>query len=331
MEFVVEGRRLIFLTGVNCNFDGDHPAPNSFGEFLFERQLLSKSASPSIDKLVCIDYSPSVAGEISRLGLSPKECTLVLMEPSVVLPANYARSRHRQFGRIITVGGPVSGGSPSVHWPLLWPLASKLREFQATQRVNRVVLIHGNKISFIKGERYSLRRRSIHAIGTLDLFGTNWDSSIASRSLIAIKSFAQAVLSFKLPSLSGLSLWFQEYPFSKGPVEDKIGTMAKYKYALVIENSGEYMSEKLMESLFAGCIPIYVGPDPEKYGIPEGLVLRADPNLASILKGLKEAEGWDINQFQSKLSEFLSSDATRNLWDHRRVYERFLLKIQRST
>ena len=326
----MEAKKLIFLTGVNSNLKGYEPAPNSFGGFLLARQLLTTSVDPRTEKLVCIDYSPSVAMEIKKLGLSPENCTLVHMEPSVVLPANYSGSRKRQFGTVITVGGIRSQVSSSVHWPLLWPSASDLEKLNASERAERVVVINGNKMSFIKGELYSLRRKAIKSVGNLDLFGTQWDSKFASRLIIAFKSFAQAVLSLKLPRLSGLDLWFQGYPKSKGPVDDKQKTMSEYKYALVIENSAEYMSEKLMESLFAGCIPIYVGPDPEEFGIPRELVIRAQPTLHSIQEALLEANRWDKNEFQTKLRAFLGSSDARDQWDHTRVYERLLEKIQNS-
>ena len=326
----MEAKKLIFLTGVNSNLKGHEPASNSFGGFLLERKLLTTSVDPRTEKLVCIDYSPSVAMEIKKLGLSPENCTLVHMEPSVVLPANYSGSRKRQFGTVITVGGIRSQVSSSVHWPLLWPSASDLEKLNASERAERVVVINGNKMSFIKGELYSLRRKAIKSVGNLDLFGTQWDSNFASRLIIAFKSFAQAVLSLKLPRLSGLELWFQGYPKSKGPVGDKLKTMSEYKYALVIENSAEYMSEKLMESLFAGCIPVYVGPDPEEFGIPKDLVIRAQPSLHSIQEALFEAEGWNINEFHARLGAFLSSSEVRDLWDHLRVYERLLEKIQKS-
>lgn len=326
----MEAKKLILLTGVNSNLKGYEPAPGSFGGFLLERQLLSKAVDSRTEKLVCIDYSPSVGKEIKKLGLSPENCTLVHMEPSVVLPANFARSRKRQFGTVITVGGIRNQVSSSVHWPLLWPSASDLEKLHASERAERVVVINGNKMSFIKGELYSLRRTAIKSVGHLDLFGTQWDSKFATRLIIALKSFAQAVLSLKLPRLSGLNLWFQYYPRSKGPVDDKLKTMAHYKYALVIENSAEYMSEKLMESLFAGCIPIYVGPDPEEFGIPRELVIRAQPSLHSIQEALREANRWDMNEFQTKLRAFLGSSDVRDQWDHTRIYEWLLEKIQNS-
>ena len=328
MELVLETKKLIFLTGVNSNMKGLKPASNSFGEYLLDRGLLSVAADSSAKRLVCIDYTFSVSREIKKLGLGLEDCTLLRMEPSVVLPANFALSRRRQFGKVITVGGFSSQGTHSVHWPLVWPSAFELEKLHSTTRAERVIIINGNKMSFLKGELYSLRRRAIKTLKNLDLYGTQWDSNFASRLVIALKCFFQAILSLRLPRLSGLSLWFQVHSNSKGPVEDKLKTMAHYKYALVIENSAEYTSEKLMEALFAGCLPIYVGPDPELFGIPNELVIHAQPSLLSIQESLQAAKGWSTKDFHSKLTEFLGSPEVRDLWEQTRVYERLLKIIQ---
>jgi hypothetical protein len=183
-------------------------------------------------------------------------------------------------------------------------------------------------MSFMQGELYSLRREAIRAIENLDLYGTEWDSALLHRLFIATRSFAHAVLSLKVPSVSGIRLWFQSYPKSLGSVEDKLVTMSKYKYAVVIENSAEYMSEKLMEALFAGCIPIYVGPDPQEYGIPNNLVIWSKPNIDSICSSLAEATTWDFRDFHSRLEVFLGSSEVRDLWDFEKVYQKMLELIQ---
>lgn len=318
----------ISLVGVNS---GDLRAPQivgTFAEYLSKNDLLEKNEGSIQGHMICVDYSVQVGRRIRQLNIESANCSLVRMEPSVVLPANFARSRHSQFGKVVTVGGCDSRDSLSVPWPLLWPSVPELEKLRNTDRVERVVVINGNKMSFIRGELYSLRRKAIKAVSNLDLYGTQWDSKLASRLVIAAKSFTQAVLSLKIPRPSGLTLWFQNYPKSKGPVVHKLVTMAHYKYALVLENSAEYMSEKLMESLFAGCIPVYVGPDPETFGIPKDLVIRAQPNLRSIQEGLAVAENWNIDQFHSKLRVFLSSSEVRDFWDHKRVFEQILEEVQ---
>jgi hypothetical protein len=324
-------KALIRLTGVNSAIAGAGPARNSFAEFLARKGLLASSIEMNIRRIVCIDYSPKFGSEISHPVLDLNACTLVRMEPSVVLPANFSRSRSKQFGTEITVGGKPTGASSSVHWPLVFPTELERSAFLAAERSERVVLINGNKMSFVAGELYSLRRKSIRAFENLDLYGTEWDSTLLTRLFVAIRSLAHAALSLKVPSLNGINLWFQSYPKSKGPVKDKLATMSKYRYALVIENSTEYMSEKLMEALFAGCIPIYVGPDPQAYGIPDNLVIWTKPDIGSIRSSLADATNWDYLDFRSRLDLFVSSSATRELWDSENVYQKMLDMIQSAS
>jgi hypothetical protein len=331
MESNLEAKALIRVIGVNSSISNTGPSRNSFAEFLFERKLLAFGAEWGVSKLVCIDYSLNYRAVIVNSGLEPKSCTLVRMEPSVVLPANFSRLRRKQFGREITVGGRPTGKSDAVHWPLVFPSETEWTIFRKAERSERIVLINGNKMSFVKGELYSLRRKSINTLENLDLYGTEWDSRFSQRLFIAVRSLLHAALSLRLPIVSGISLWFQRYPKSKGPVEDKLATMSRYKYALVIENSAEYMSEKLMEALFAGCIPVYVGPNPEEFGVPKDLVIWTKPNTLAIKNSFAEAAGWNLEEFHARLAVFLSDRSTRELWDHDRVYQKMLDVIQANS
>lgn len=326
----MDSKELILLTGQNAGVTSQGPATNSFGHHLESNGLLTYASNKNFRHIVCIDYKPEVGKLIKHFSMDTSKCTLIRMEPSVVLPANFDRTRRMQFGKVISVGGQLSNSSLAVHWPLVFPPESELLSLQAAQRSDRAVLINGNKISFIEGELYSLRRMAIKALGNLDVYGTEWDSGTWTRLFIMLRSLAHTLLSLKLPRVSGISLWFQSYPNSKGPVTDKLKTMSAYRYALVIENSVEYMSEKLMEALFAGCIPIYIGPNPTFYGIPRGLVVCAEPNIDSIKNAFSRASNLDAAEFHTRLFEFLTASATRDLWDHKKVYGRILEEIQRE-
>lgn len=328
MEFILETKKLILLTGVNSGFSNGVPLKRTLAAFLANQGQLFSEPTVKADRLICIDYSSGAGRHIKQQALVAESCTLIRMEPSVVLPANFFKSRSKQFGEIITAGGKPSSLSRSVNWPLVFPSETEQTVLQSAERSERIVLINGNKMSFVGGELYSLRRKAIRSLENLDLYGTEWDSTLLHRLFIAIRSLAHAVLNLKVPSLSGITYWFQGYPKSKGTVEDKLATMSKYKYALVIENSPEYMSEKLMEALFAGCIPIYVGPDPRDYGIPKDLVIWTRPTVRAIETSLFEAASWNFYEFHSRLNTFLMSSTTRDLWDHERVYQRILDIIQ---
>jgi hypothetical protein len=324
MRPILETKGKIQLVGLNASTASPGSSSNSFSEFLQRKGLLAAHGELGVRKIVCINYSPKFKSQVNHSDINYHQRTLVRMEPSVVLPANFSRARRKQFGKVITVGGGTNPDSLTVRWPLVFPSETERGAIFLAERAERIVLINGNKISFIKGELYSLRRKAIRSIKNLDLYGTDWDSKSLPRLVIAIRSLSYAILNLRVPTLSGIALWFQNYSLSKGPVGDKLATMSKYKYALVVENSEEYMSEKLMEALFAGCIPIYVGPDPKEHGVPNSLVIWSKPNLKSIQSSLAEAATWDSKDFHSRLKVFLSSSETRDSWDSEKVYQKML-------
>jgi len=320
----LETKGKIQLVGLNASTASPGSSSNSLSEFLQRKGLLAMPDELDVRKIVCINYSPKFRSEVNHSDVDYHERTLVRMEPSVVLPANFSRSRRKQFGKVITVGGETNPDDLTVRWPLIFPSETSLAAIFSTERAERIVLINRNKISFVKGELYSLRRKAIRSIDNLDLYGTDWDSKSLPRLVIALRSLGYAILNFKVPALSGITLWFQNYRVSQGPAGDKLATMSKYRYALVVENSEEYMSEKLMEALFAGCIPIYVGPDPQEYGIPKDLVIWTRPTIQAIKTSLTEATNWNFEEFHSRLKEFLLSSETRDSWDSDNVYQKML-------
>jgi len=73
--------------------------------------------------------------------------------------------------------------------------------------------------------------------------------------------------------------------------KDKLKALSNYKVSLVIENSAEFVSEKLIESKRAGTIPFYIGPPVTLFGTPKELVAKAEPNIIGIQSALLKAHG----------------------------------------
>jgi alpha(1,3/1,4) fucosyltransferase len=61
----------------------------------------------------------------------------------------------------------------------------------------------------------------------------------------------------------------------RGPIADKLALLSSYRFGLAIENTRfpGYVSEKLFDCFFAGCIPVYDGaPDIHTYVPSEAFV-----------------------------------------------------------
>ncbi len=116
--------------------------------------------------------------------------------------------------------------------------------------------IAGNKFANHPDELYTKRVEFIrwfekNHISDFDLFGTQWDQyrfghSFVGRVLNRVKFLRTTDL----------------FPSYKGKVDSKNETMQNYKFAICYENIKDqngYITEKIFDCFFAGCIPIYWG------------------------------------------------------------------------
>ena len=185
-------------------------------------------------------------------------------------------------------------------------------------RLRRAVIVNAHKYSFVKGENYSLRRRSVASLENVDMHGILWNSGVLNNIVRALKSLTLACVTFQRLSLRQLPLLLVPNAHGNigGVVASKTDLMSKYKVALVIENSDEVFSEKIWHAWFSGCIPVYVGPDLESFSIPTELVVRSGRSLSQIEDSISQALEMDQDRFFAQLSFWLNSEQTRNKWSY---------------
>ena len=53
----------------------------------------------------------------------------------------------------------------------------------------------------------------------------------------------------------------------------QVDFLAQFEFALVIENEPTIITEKFWQALEAGCIPLYFGPDLQKFGISKSCAI----------------------------------------------------------
>jgi len=317
----IHGARTLIGAGATENFSASGKPDLDLFDFLKKSLDVRRESTTHEPRLVCIDYDSQVRRLFSRYGLNKGHSLLIRTEPTIVLPKNYWPSTQNRFGQVLTLGGDPSVGIDSLPWPQVWPETDDAFLYQGKARQDKIVSISGNKLSLISGELYSLRRKCIQQLSDLVFFGKGWDLTFLNKLETALKAFLFALISWRLPKLSALDCWFSRYPRWGGAVDDKRQVMSDYNYALVIENSLEYVSEKLFDAFFAGCIPIYVGPLVSKYGIPQELVIQADPDLESIRRAIESARSLSYEVWFSGVKSFLESESTRTKWSHEHVYQ----------
>ena len=113
----------------------------------------------------------------------------------------------------------------------------------------------------------------------------------------------------------------------RGEIKIKLPILREYKFSICFENAifGGYVTEKIIDSIFAGCVPIYFGaPDITRY-IPEGCFIDFRDFSAKSGKLLFNTESYDklnhflrsinrktYNQYIDNINRFISSDQYHN-------------------
>jgi hypothetical protein len=253
---------------------------------------------------------------------------LVRQEPSVVRPQNYRTDYLKHMSMVIDMGRSPSASSSRINWPQRWTLEHlESPKMASSERMNRFAIINANKMSFVEGELYSLRRIAAQKTPEIDVWGFDWDMPWFRR---ATKAFEELLIPLKHGfgiKPSAIKGWFKSPLSFKGTSEDKLSTLASYRYSLVIENSTEYMSEKLFDSLFAGTFPIYVGPNPVDFGMPEFVAIHSNPDIDSIRKAIEQARTIDLESWTASVLAWLKSDGVEQAWSGPFVTQQIIEKI----
>lgn len=274
------------------------------------------------DVLVCVDFHPKFTSVIKRARNLGIRTVLVKQEPSVTAPIHKIPNPRNLFDFVIKRGDPQ--GQPIFNTFQEWDT----RYFNGRKRVQRAVAINADKWSAVNGELYSFRRLCYGSDKRIDLYGHGWNDSNWKRVERLVKECLIAMRFSLVPKLRDSKYIFFRPLNYLGRSDDKMRTLSRYKVSLVIENSAEYMSEKLVDALLAGCIPVYVGADPKRFGIPQDLYFFCDKDLSQVKKSITLALELDFDQFQSRVQSWIQTAGVREFWEVKSVTGAILEHIE---
>lgn len=301
----------ILFTGQSAEIRRQIPGRNSLeGLALKNGHTIAQHLEEKPDVLICMDWNRSSGSLVRRANTLGVPTTLVKGEPSIVVPGHLSSEIDGLFQRVIELGRPM--GKPVVRYPINWDV----NFFDNSLRLHRAVAVSANKFSFVSGELYSLRAEAYSKLDSLDLFGVGWDRSLLKNAMKMGREL-QIASNSKFTSLTyGCAKSLKIKPLNYlGQSANKLHTISKYRVSLVIENSTEYMSEKLMDSILAGAIPVYVGPPVEAFEIPPDLVISADSNFTSIKVAIDRALQVTYKGWHELAREWLQTPGVREKWD----------------
>jgi hypothetical protein len=197
-----------------------------------------------------------------------------------------------------------------------WP--QELRQPIARMQTNKFAasLINGDKRSAVKGSLYGLRRSVIRAFNEksipLAIFGPGWGDSSVRRLKQAVKAVTKCSITGLPPDLSEAFSDLNLYPANwMGTVAEKADAFSVAPTSIVIENSADYVSEKLVDAVCAGVVPLYVGPPLRKFGFPSEIAIECEPSAESIITALQGLNHNRRAEVSAAGQQWLSSDESR--------------------
>lgn len=256
-------------------------------------QDVYKASGTAPNSVLFLDIPGVPVGKLLGRWAGKSLSYVVLQECAVVKPGNWNTGSHMQFDGIFTWDETLVDGKRyfklnfSNHFP-----ETISAEYPAKDKL--CVMIAGHKRKAHPLELYSERENTIRWFEVnhpddFDLYGIGWDRYAFTGPL-----FIRALNRIKpLTRLLGA-----RFPSYRGAVTAKNPVMREYRFSICYENAREipgYITEKIFDSFFAGCVPVYWGaPDIAKH-IPENCFIdrrkfQNHEELYAFLKNMSEAE-----------------------------------------
>ena len=305
----------------NKIFDLDNPANRD--NFYFPYYLLRQEFLKSNVSLNTYDYFNKNCDEYYSLiffgiprnidGLlkyhKDVEKFLVIFESEVLSSANWDRKLHRKFRKIFTWNDEFVDNKNYIkyYWPNEIP---KKLDVDLNKKNKLCTMIIGHKFKSHPLELYTERIKAIRWFEQnhpedFDLYGIGWDKHYFKDALSMLNRFEVLTKLLK-----------PKYPSHKGAVKSKREVLRKYKFAICYENAKDipgYITEKLFDCFFAGCVPVYRGAPNVTEHIPaDTFIDRRD------FKSYDELYGYLKNMSDKEYLNYL--DAIKNFISSEKIY-----------
>jgi hypothetical protein len=289
--------------------------------------IANKSMQASVTHLIAHSHSKSAIREAKKNHVKLSHRILVIWEPSIVDERIRSSRILREYGHVFvpSENWNVNSSLTRFKWPQSVTNFIEPDFAQWLNRENTPVIIQANKYSIHIEEKYSLRRqvlKSLEKAGhVVALYGSDWNRGIVFNLRSWISSMRHVFLrNWHLSTLKSLIL---NYPGYRGVALNKQQVNAQFRCSIVIENSLDYMSEKLFDAVSSGSYVFYVGPNLSDFGLGDFPLQKLRPNANEITRAVEQFLGLDpevqfhlMNSQRKGLSNYLDSYNNSNVLRH---------------
>jgi hypothetical protein len=248
--------------------------------------------------------------KIQDLNIPIENRILVMLECQAILPSMHRDEVLRQYGTIFSPS-PMWASNYKTHKFVYPVLPDKYNASSLTVKKDiQIGIIQRNLYSCIKGEMYSFRREVIRQLVRknveFELRGFGWQKSTLANIFQHFRLLQFQIRNQNFTNLVFFPKHFRKLKISNAiPVENKLDFLSRVNVAIIIENSRDYVSEKIFDCFRTGTVPIYVGPDLELFGIPKNIVLTAPPEIDQLMALIDNLASIEISEYRSRAREFM--------------------------
>ncbi|MBI4979778.1 MAG: hypothetical protein HZC28_20030 [Spirochaetes bacterium] len=217
------------------------------------------------DRIVFFDY-PTKLNPLFRklIAMKHPEMYLAAFECEMLRSDNYNRNNHRYFKKVFTWRTDIIDRKKYFPMNFSSRIICDPSRFDPSCKDRFCTLIASNKYHGHPNELYSERIRALrwfecHHPEQFDLYGIGWDRFYFAGHLYPL-NMGLNILYRQAPFLPRVN----RFPSYRGPLRVKRDTLARYKFSICYENAIEpgYITEKIVDCMMAGSIPVYLGaPD----------------------------------------------------------------------
>ncbi|MFA6373008.1 MAG: glycosyltransferase family 10 [Methanothrix sp.] len=279
-----------------------------YGFFLLKEMLKKENIDlstqdinpPSESRFIIYNEMPK-----SKYIYKNKNTYLLLFESELIRPDNWDVGKHVDFEKIFTWNDEFVDHHK--YFKMNFPNRINLLpdNFSIERKKKLCTMIAGHKYKSHPLELYSERLKTIRWFeknhpADFDLYGIGWGEYPVGKSYII--NYIKSMLKIAKPV----------FPSYKGMIGSKKEILPDYKFAICYENARNitgYITEKIFDCFFSGCVPIYWGEPNIGEDIPtNAFICRNDfethEALYSYITNMSQE---DYESYLQAISDFLKS------------------------
>lgn len=260
-----------------------------------------------MDCFIFFDF-PRVTNELVKKAFnSNKPKYLVIFESELIRPDNWELDKHKYFNKIFTWKDDIVDNEKYFKFNFAQEIPKQIKK-DLSKKKQLCTLIAGNKKVNHPLELYTKRVEAIrwfekHYPEDFEFYGIGWDEYKVQNKY----------LNFLYKKLKLTKLFKPKFSSYRGKVDSKKETLEKYKFAICYENARNisgYITEKIFDCFFAGCIPVYWGADNIIEHIPKECFIdkREFDTYEKLYQYIKNMSDEEYLGYLDNIESFLNSE-----------------------